>query len=71
MHPSTYLPAASPSEPELDALRKRLEAHESERKHLPPTRRRDELGRLIARDLADICDWYRRRAVGGGGSQAA
>jgi hypothetical protein len=75
MHPSTYLSAAcgsaSQSDPELDAIRRRLDAHESERKGLPRTRRRDELDRLIAGDLAEMCDWYRRRGAPLGGMRAA
>jgi hypothetical protein len=47
---------------ELQEIQRRLASHESERKRLPPSRRRAELDRLIAADLGDLCEWYRRRA---------
>ncbi len=49
----------------LSEIRQRLAAHETERASLPPSRRRAELDGIIARDLADLCEWYRRRVTVG------
>jgi hypothetical protein len=55
--------AASNVDESLKDIQQRLADHEAERKALLPSRRRAELDVLIARDLADLCDWYRRRAT--------
>jgi hypothetical protein len=49
----------------LREIRQRLAAHETERESLPPSRRRAELDGIVARDLADLCEWYRRRVSRG------
>jgi hypothetical protein len=49
----------------LSEIRRRLAAHEAERASLPPSRRRAELDGIIAGDLADLCEWYRRRVSRG------